>query len=187
MSASGEGIGLAPVVALSGRTGSGKTSLGHRLSSELGLVRASFGDYVRAAASERGESDDRATLQSVGEQLIGDLGPLEFSRRVLTSSGWRTGSGLVVDGVRHITVLEALSSLVMPQRLRLIYLSVDAAHRLDRLAHRGAGETNLAKVDQHSTEVDVPVLASRADLVLSGEASVESLAHSVERFLIARG
>lgn len=147
---------LEPVVlAFTGRIGSGKTTLSRQVAEALGWKRASFGDYLRDFAKGHGLETSRDVLQELGESLI-HKGVDDFCRSVLTHFEWRSGEPLVIDGVRHAVVVEALRRLVAPLELRLVFVEVAEKDRLKRLQRlEKEVVSRLPDFEQHSTEREV--------------------------------
>lgn len=156
-------------IAFSGAIGSGKSSLSRAVAEELRCARVSFGTQVREEARMRGLDDSRETLQALGESLVREQ--IEsFCKSVLAQASSMPHSPLLIDGLRHVEVLELLHELVAPRRLLLIYIEVAQADRSARLAR------DVSTWDTHSTEVQVPSsLQARADLILDGNESPASL------------
>jgi transcriptional regulator with XRE-family HTH domain/cytidylate kinase len=153
------------VLAFSGKIGSGKTTLSQQVADALGWRRASFGEYVCTFALSQGLEVSRDVLQELGESLVA-RGPDDFCKTVLAHFGWNSGEPLVIDGVRHAAVFEALRRLVAPLELRLVYVNVDENTRLKRLQQTDRDViARLKDVESHSTEREVtdklPSLASR--------------------------
>lgn len=171
------------VLCFSGGIASGKTSLANRVAERLGLPSASFGSFVRSIAKARGTSEDRSSLQALGEALIEELGWDAFCRAVLDSAGWKPGSSIVVDGIRHLSALNTLRAIVAPIATRLVFVDVPLDVRQERAEHRSQEGTDVAKADAHSTEKDVrDVLREMADLVVDGTRDPSSLLNDVQRF-----
>ena len=168
-------------IGFSGRTNSGKTTLSRRVASELGIAYASFGDYVRSVARERGLNDsDRNTLQNVGESLI-QSGWTEFCISVLEAANWNEGDSIVVDGIRHERAIATLKEITKPQSFRLVYVEVEDELRLKRL---GKDSSGMAKMDAHSTENDVKsTLKSMADKCVDGSRNVAHLVTEICEFI----
>jgi dephospho-CoA kinase len=167
------------VIGFSGRIASGKSAISKALAADIGCQRVSFGDYVRKVAAERGLGSTREVLQSLGEELeTADVS--RFCRAVIDLAEWQSGSSLVIDGIRHVHVLESLRSLVEPTPLILVFVEADDSLRTSRLAERGEGEdVRLGSVESHSTERDVlEGLPQLADIRLSAE---DSTARAVAR------
>lgn len=121
----------------------------------------------------------------MGEELEGaDVN--RFCRAVVDWAEWRPGSSLVIDGIRHVQVLENLRSLVKPTPLILVFVETDDSRRTSRLAERGEGEgedARLGLVESHSTEQDVlESLPKLADVRLAADDSTDS---AVERLRAA--
>jgi adenylate kinase family enzyme len=164
------------VVAFAGAIGSGKTTLSDGLSHSLGWPRVGFGDYVRKVAASRGQDESRETLQAIGESLLAD-GIAEFCKAVLNQVNYQPGQPLVIDGIRHVEVVEALRGLVFPATLKLVFVAIDDARRVPRLESSGLADTHrLAEVEKHSTETQVRhVLPEIADVQIDGSQPHEEL------------
>lgn len=169
------------IIGFSGQPSSGKTTLSRRVASELGFARASFGDYVRSVAREKGlDENDRSVLQNVGESLI-KSGWTEFCTAILKAANWRDGDSIVVDGIRHEKAITTIKEITKPQPFRLIHLEVADDLRLERL---GDASSELAKMDAHSTEADVKnVLRSMADKCIDSSRHLDEVIAEVCVFI----
>jgi adenylate kinase family enzyme len=167
------------VLAFSGGIASGKSEASSAVAQALGCPRVSFGNYVRTITRLRGLEDSREYWQAVGESLIKeDL--RQFCAAVLAQAPWEPGRPLVIDGVRHAEVAEALKTMVSPSGLRLVYIETEDASREKRLRHRSPEEKSLAELDRHSTEVQVKnTLRDLADLVVDGTKPGEELVREI--------
>jgi len=167
-------------ISLSGKIGSGKSSLSSQISELTGMPKVSFGDYVRYLAKKTGrDPGDRSTLQDIGEELVsGDI--VGFCWAVLGQSVHPIENGRVIDGVRHVAVLNCLRSIILPSQLIHFHIEVDSAVLEQRLKIRGEEKINLS----HSTEVDVVErLSQNADYVLDGSRTIEALSADIRGIL----
>ena len=158
------------VLVFSGKIGSGKSTLADRVATALGWKRASCGDFIRAVARSQGLEDQREVLQELGAELVA-RSPGEFCRALLAHFNWHGGEPLVLDGVRHAEVLEALRRVVAPLQVRLVYVETDEAVRRERLRleEEDTPATQFPKLEAHSTEQQVGSrLAAAAQLRVSG-------------------
>ena len=170
------------VVAFAGRIGAGKSSVSAAFAEDRGWKFASFGAFVRKTATGRGVDHSRESLQAVGAELEAN-DPALFCRAVLDDAGWRADELFVVEGIRHVRILDTLKSLVAPQTVFLVYLEAPEELRRTRLQERGAQEAqHLERAETHSTERDVIAeLPQLANLVLSTEgAEVEDLVRQIK-------
>lgn len=163
------------LVGIAGPIAAGKSDLAKTLAAHRVGTRASFGGYVRRVARERGVADERDELQRLGEPLLAELGAVEFTERALAGIA---APDLVVDGVRHVAVSDALAA--RPVRYLLVFVELDDERRRARLEAREGYPVDLATLDGHSTEREVPLLRARADLVVGGE-EVDAWRRIVER------
>ena len=163
----------ANILGFSGSIGSGKSTLSVELAGRINYKYASFGNYVRKIATRMGCIDpSRAQLQGIGETLV-ENGARKFCISVLQDAEWLQGEGLIVDGIRHLDTLELISKICQPQKMFLIYITVDEGIRRERLISRGR-DNELASTLKHSTELQAKeILRSKADLVIDGSKKVD--------------
>ncbi len=158
------------VVGLAGQIASGKSTIAKALALAMRCPQVSFGRYVRNFARMAGYDEDRQTLQDLGQDLLRERGTEQFCIDVLRSEApdFIPGMDLVVDGVRHVKVADALTSLTYPSRFALVFIRVDERTRQRRLELReGEDRQTLRNADNHETERDVGrALLGRAALTL---------------------
>jgi cytidylate kinase/transcriptional regulator with XRE-family HTH domain len=173
---------LEPIVlALSGRIGSGKTTLSHELADALGWKRASFGEYVRAYAKSQGLDDNsRDVLQAVGQSLV-EKDAVDFCRSVLAHFGWTSGEPLVIDGIRHSAVVDALRKIVAPLDLRVVYVDVSEKTRLKRIRDTDKDVVQrMNEIEAHATEREVPnAVRALAARHIEGDRPVEDVVQDI--------
>jgi cytidylate kinase len=145
------------VLGVTGRIASGKSTIAKATAIALRCPHVSFGLYVRARAKEGGY-EDRQSLQNLGRDLLHDRGAQQFCIDVLRwgAPEFVPGMDLVVEGIRHVEVADALRSIVYPSRFALVFLSVDERTRQNRFELRdGEDRGELRSADGHVTEKDV--------------------------------
>lgn len=151
------------IVGVAGRAGSGKSRLSIELATKIGARRVGFGDLIRREATERGISSRRTELQDVGQDLLERVGPETLVAMILRPVAAETS--VVVDGVRHASVADALERVA--DGFLLVYVEAPTSVRAARLAERAA-ELSIEVLDGHPTERELPVLKERSSLVVSG-------------------
>lgn len=166
----------------------GKTTISTGVAIRLVVPRVGFGDYLRGLARDRGLEMTREVLQDLGDELIShDV--RAFCEDVLRQQPWQPGRPLIIDGVRHIEVLDALSEMLSPAKVYLIYINVDRTTQVKRLRNDTLRhQKSLEELERHPTELQVrSKLPDRASLVLDGTKPPEELIQKVIEFLIAKG
>lgn len=173
------------VVAISGRTRAGKTTLANALQETLHWPVGSFSFFVRAEARDRGVAETREYLQDLGALLIEELGPLRFCEAALAANDLLPLSGpRVIEGVRHLITLQGLRRAAAPAPVRLVHLDVSDSERDRRLRLEGVAVEEGAAWEQHSTERDVlDGLGAAADLVVDANQPAKDVAKSVISWL----
>jgi dephospho-CoA kinase len=165
----------------------GKTAISTIVAQKLGAPWVSFGGYVRRLAQDRKLEITREGLQDLEDELIRQ-DVRAFCLNVLKQQPCRPGIPLVIDGVRHIEVLNALAEILAPTPAYLIYVKVDRATQARRLEHDELRHNKpLAELEQHPTELQVrSMLPDRASLILDGTRPLEESAQRVIDFLQSR-
>lgn len=176
----------ATVACFAGGIGSGKSAISDRVASLLGWPRVGFGDYIRTVARQRGLDEARETLQEIGAELVAKN--LEgFCQSVLKQAKRSTDQSLVVDGIRHVEVLDVVRRLVSPARPLLIFIDVDRAVCQARMLERGMSSVRLDQLESYSTEIQVAdQLRDAADLEVDGTRPSETLANEIIQFIQVR-
>lgn len=171
------------VIAFAGPIGSGKTTISGTVAKTLDLPRASFGDHVRRVAKQRSLALDRETLQVIGSELI-ERGWQPFCEAVLSDAGWKKGSGIVIDGLRHTEAINAILKVTGTSKFILIFISIRGQDRQERLITKGIQDKKTQrKIESHSTEVQVASLRHKADLVIDGTQSVSEVVNQIVSFI----
>ena len=174
------------IIGFAGKISSGKTTISAAVAEALNWPRASFGDYVRGLARERGLEESREVLQEIGASLVEN--PDEFCLSVLMLADWKPGQNLVVDGVRHVKIIDALRRVTKPSRVFLVFVKIDERVRKKRLLDdRNAGKQVALGYEAHTTEADVnTVLPAMADLMADGAHPVPDLVNQIVAWIQER-
>lgn len=170
-------------IALAGRTGAGKTTVGERLAEAFSVPLASFGGFVRSQADARGLDQERETLQDLGQLLIETLGWTRFCVETLAAVGVKPPAACVVEGVRHVEAVVALRSLYSPVAVTFVWLDISDKERVARLWGRGDDPRLLTSWERHEIERQaLDALPEAADLrVPSDDAAAARIIESIRR------
>jgi dephospho-CoA kinase len=167
------------VIGFCGKIGSGKTTISQLIANDLRIKRVGFGDYIRLQALKKSLEVDRKTLQDLGEDFINENAK-DFCWNVLFQDNWNANSALIVDGIRHIEILEIIKDIIYPLEFKLIYIDVSYHIRKERL-----NNVDINQIDHHSTELQVDnKLKNKADLIVDGSKSFESIKSDIIKWYI---
>lgn len=163
------------MIAFSGKIGSGKSAVSSLVASQLQFVKVSFGDYVRASVSAKGgDPQSRKELQDEGQRQV-EANPKSFLSSMLEFHNWNSNTNVVVDGLRHTSVLFAMRDHFKDQLFH-IHLEVVDSLATERALERGDELSSLEGALEHIVETDVGSdLRLAADLVLDAEEPIETL------------
>lgn len=165
---------MIPIIAFSGSSQTGKTTLARRLAEHCHCKFVSFGDYVRQQARNQGMANpSREDLQNLGQQLV-QTDVLNLCRAVFKPVDFSSGDRLVVDGVRHLEALNAISTISASQPIKLIYLHASMKVRESRELDRNRRRGTLDEIDAHPVEAQTNhEIKQLADLVMDAGRNVE--------------
>jgi dephospho-CoA kinase len=165
------------VVGLAGPIASGKTTIGRKLADSLGIPFGSFGRVIRMIAQSKGISESRENLQRLGQQLV-ERDPVQLCREVLNDVGWQPGMPVVIDGFRHLSIVDALRKLVRPVAFRLVYVDIDLR---TELARTSLSDAAIRQYRADPTEIQVPDLKNLADFCVSGTSPVNQVVGEIRK------
>jgi dephospho-CoA kinase len=169
-------------IGVSGEIAAGKTSIARALADRLPAVYASFGDVVRREAVTRDLPLRRKVLQDLGAKIVAELGPEGLVEELLREISALESTNVVVEGVRHLAVDDALRAVGAASGYHLIFVDTPEPVRAARLAARGELGSGLAELESHPTERDVHrALRERAEIVVSGEDAQKAVVQVLTR------
>jgi AbrB family looped-hinge helix DNA binding protein len=172
-------------VAFAGSAGSGKSTIACRVASILRWPRTGFGDYLRTVAVKQRLAGSRDELQELGAQIIDKRGARGFCEDVISASGWTRGSSLIIDGLRHPEILAALTEILAPTPVIVIFVSADDQTRTLRLRERGEVHPDgVRKIDLHRVEQHIGELPMLASLRVDGTKREDLIVDEVVDYLM---
>jgi len=173
------------IICVSGIPGGGKTTLAKAVAANLAIDYGSFGEYARYCAALRHAGLDRVSLQQLGQKLV-EEGARVFCDSVLKWMSWSPPKHLILEGLRHEVVLDALTELVRPVPVHLLFVDVGLAVQSSRLRERRTGPDPAALMAD-ATERDVQtVLRTRADFVVNGDDPLESTVAQASAWILGQ-
>lgn len=172
------------IVGIAGNSGSGKSTLASALAIALDGETASFGDFIRHIASVGARSLRREDLQEIGQALV-ERDPGEFVASFLSWRNPDLSKPLIIDGVRHLSVDEAIRVWANSRGARYasILVSAPVQIRADRRANGDVSQ--LANADLHPVEREAAQFFDGiADFVLDGSGDVTLLVKNLVHELL---
>lgn len=165
------------VIGITGRIGSGKTSVGKYLNSAHGFQYIRYSQVLSDWLATDPEA--KAQLQEIGWEVMEGGKQMELNRRLIAQI--LPDVDVAVDGLRHPIDLESLSNS-FPGEFHLLYLDSSAHDRWERLKGKGR-YTNFAifeAADLHPVEQKIEALRKNAERVISNSGSLQGLYQAVD-------
>jgi len=173
------------IIGLAGPIGAGKGYVADILTSQYGFQSLGFGNLVKQALEKEGEQITRKNLQEKGKQIIEQVGYKGIVDLLLENAD--TATNYVIDGIRHIEVVNYLRQLY-GESFQLVFVNAPREVRFKRAKTRMQYE-NVSTIGQFRKHEDDPLeknimlLKSNASLVISNTGSKKDLEEAIKKFL----
>src|SRR5713226_6456687 len=157
------------IVGITGRIGSGKTTVGRYLESRHGFQYLRYSEVLAEWRAKDPES--KAHLQKVGWEVMAGGMQAELNRRLIAQI--KPNVDVAVDGLRHPLDHETLGKSFSTS-FHLLYIDSPAQIRFARLNHKGkyADFASFQAADSHLVEQHIDSLRTNAALVIHNESSL---------------
>ncbi|MDD5363535.1 MAG: ATP-binding protein [Ignavibacteria bacterium] len=161
------------IITISGKIGSGKSTIAKEISENFNIPIYSFGEYLKYYCLSKNLSTDRRILQNIGEKFI-KHNPQKFLFDVINYFDSENSKDIfILDGLRHSILFETFNKLNLS--VLSIYLDIDENTRYNRFLSRNKeGDTIKTKekfneIDNHFVEKDIESLKPLCSYVLNEE------------------
>jgi cytidylate kinase len=167
-----------------GKIRAGKSHFAEQIKQLSPVCVASFGDYLKSYAEERGLSTSRSYLQDLGENMI-DTDPFTFLTNVIQFSCTNEFT-VVFEGVRHLAILQAIKASA--SAAQSVYLDIPEGIRLERYLMSGKSIDGSPTVEEfyersnHPVERDVENLIPISDYVVHDDAEIAECIKELSQF-----
>lgn len=176
---------LQPVIGFSALAKGGDKEIADFVARTKEVPRLSFGAWLREKALKEGGETDRRGLQHLGQQMIKQMGELAFFFTMLDDVHLELSQSLLIEGIRHIKILDSVRSLVGPDRFFLAFVDRPEDRRLELLRHEGLSNSELEEVLSDATEQEIPRVRKFANIELDASLDVEVEGNRLLRALSA--
>lgn len=175
---------LQRAIICAGMIGTGKTTHATFIASKLQIPRVSFGGLVKQEAQARGLQTGRRTYQDLGHELFHNLGAEQLLTAAIEHANIRDCADLIVDGVRHPTVHQAICAITY--QTYMLYFTAPEDVRFQRY-NDSYGETDFAvfqQINNHPIERGIALLEPLADLIVSTDAPLLVTQAQLTKYLL---
>jgi dephospho-CoA kinase len=165
------------VIGITGRIGSGKTTVGKYLESKFGFQYVRYSEILAEWRAQDPES--KAQLQRVGWEVMAEGMQAELNHRLVARI--KPNADTAVDGLRHPLDYQTLNH-DFHGSFRLLYIDSPPRIRFERLKQKRK-YTDLASfsaADAHPVEQHIDSLRANATTVIANEGTLQELYAAVE-------
>jgi dephospho-CoA kinase len=151
-------------IGISGPIGAGKTTAAEYLAVTYGFSYLRYSEVLAGMLPE--STPNRQTLREFGWNIM--AGGMQWSLNQKLLSNMQSGINYAVDGLRHPTDLEALSTR---PPFYLLYVDATPLTRWQRLSARDTAMTwkEFSALEKHPVESQLPILKEKAYKSLPNE------------------
>jgi hypothetical protein len=110
----------------------------------------------------------------LGSDLV-ETDPALLCRRVLADAGWPATEIVLLDGVRHVSVVHTIRSIIAPAEFRLVMVDASPESRQKRFKHTNNADISIKQIDAHAVSKDTDALSRIADYHADGDADDNSI------------
>jgi dephospho-CoA kinase len=175
---------LPDIIGIVGPIRAGKTTTANYLVERYGYTIASNSDILKRILAGMGIIPSRTNLAMLGNSIFEVLGNDVIAKYRLDRLQF---GRIVVDGIRYT---DELQRYLESPSFKLLGLTADSSIRFERTL-KGSEEFKDLEISRSAfdrltlsrSELDVPELLSRADVIITNLGSVEELRLSVDRIL----
>ena len=162
------------VIGITGRIGSGKTTVGKYLESMHGFQYLRYSAVLADWLAKDPES--KAHLQEVGWEVMAGGMQAELNRRLVELI--KPGSDVAVDGLRHPLDRQTLKDR-FSNSFHLLFIDSPLKLRRERLKEKYPDVARFQQADSHAVEQQIDSLGPSA-FVIQNESSIQALHAKVD-------
>lgn len=165
------------IIGITGRIGSGKTTVGQHLSSKHGFQYLRYSQVLSEWFANDPES--KAHLQEVGWKVMAGGMQTELNRRLIAQM--TPEADVAVDGLRHPIDYEVHRNS-SPSSFHLLYIDSPQGQRRERLKASGRYKdvASFEAADSHPVEQQIEALKTKAEVVIRNQGSLIELYAAVD-------
>jgi len=171
------------LILIAGKIGSGKTTIGKELANTLSYSHCSFSDFLKKELAKAKIEATRENLQKIGVDYINNKIDY-FAEQVLKDCNYCETKSVVIDGLRHMQMLNVMQNTIGSGNVLLIYVDADEPELLARvMARDGLCGIEVLRQSEDLTEKNHEELKAAADLVISGVGSLQEIVSRITSYL----
>lgn len=162
-------------IGLSGKIGSGKSTISNYLKEKYNFNILSFKDIIVKEINQKGLAPSRVNLQDTGNDLYNKLGPENFCDLLIENCNPNTN--YVIDSIRHLKI-----NLYMKNKFGnkyfLIFTDTIDDTRYKRIMIRD--NNVLFDAESHHVESEIELIRAKCDYFIVNDNNIDKLYSDVD-------
>lgn len=165
------------IIGISGKIGSGKSTIAKDIQTKYGFRRLSTSDLLKSILESKDIEPTREKLQDIGDIMIKTVGGSGFMALMLV---YLPAENYLIDSIRH---REALQYMKNKFRGDFVNIFVDAPEniRYSRTEEQYESFEYFKKIDSANSEIEIESLKTNSDFVVSNDTSPFKVKIQVEK------
>lgn len=173
------------IIGITGRIGSGKTTLSEYIQKKYGFKKLSFVDKILIPELQRRRKMiNRQNLQKIGREFYLKYGDIKMTEWLL--KGIKSKEKWIIDDIRYPTTANYIRQR-FPEDFFIIGVKTNPQVRFQRILNRGKeGKISFEeflKMDSAPTEKQIEDVISWADYIIENDGSLSDLYQQCDRVM----
>jgi len=173
------------IIGVTGRIGSGKTTLSAYIQKRYNFQKLSFVDKILIPElRKRKKSVNRKNLQQVGREFYLKYGDIRLTELLL--EGINPAGRWIIDDIRYPTTADFIKAK-FPNNFWIVGVKTDVQIRFQRVLARGEegkiSYEDFLKMDSAPTEAQIEKVLSKADYVIENNQTLSELYQQCDKIV----
>ncbi len=173
------------IIGITGRIGSGKTTLSEYIQEKYGFKKLSFVDKILIPElQKRGKVINRQNLQQIGREFYLKYGDIKMTEWLL--EGIEPKEKWIIDDIRYPTTANYIRDR-FPRNFLIIGVKTITRIRFQRILIRGKegkiSYEEFSRMDSALTEKQIEEVLSQADYIVENNGSLSDLYQQCDRIM----
>jgi len=162
---------------MSGKIGSGKSTISNYFVEKYGYRELSTSDLLKCILASKEIEINRKNLQAIGNDLIITIGGGGFMAVMLA---YIPEGNYIINSIRHMEALRYMRR-TYGNRFRHIFIDASIETRFKRVKKQFADIEQFKEIDNAQTEIEIDSLKNLSDYIINNDACFDNCIIQIEK------